>query len=301
MTELPRLPAESIEAVRNICDPCSVQISIDKDGLFAHHSTGLLFAVGDHHFIATCRHSVHGVVAGNAGLWVGNDSTGKLDPLDVKFLYLKPDLWDLAIAKLPDRFAPCFSKHRFARASDTISSRQPTGISCAMYGALSSASGTWDSNVSSDDELIKMCAYIGRTTTVDRESEYIDDAIHFLSDADNFEWSRETNDGKSKLISPEQSIKGLSGAPVFAVNDNPFEPNWIAHDYRIIGIQSALITLRPTTCNPTRRAVLRIVRIEVLFALIRELFPSVRELLDKLDGIEAIIMPNRSKIVIPGA
>ena len=146
-----------------------------------------------------------------------------------------------------------------------------------------------------------MCAYIGRTTTVDRESEHIDDAIHFLSDADNFEWSRETNDGKSKLISPEQSIKGLSGAPVFAVNDNPFEPNWIAHDYRIIGIQSALITLYPTTCNPTRRAVLRIVRIEVLFALIRELFPSVRELLDKLDGIEAIIMPNRSKIVIPGA
>jgi hypothetical protein len=133
--------------------------------------------------------------------------------------------------------------------------------------------------------------FIGRTTTVEQESEYIDDRLHFLIGADQLSAASET-DGGTKRRDPLESFRGLSGTPVFAVNDNPFEPNWTPGDAKIIGIQSSVLTL-----HRQERIVMRVVRIELMYALIAELFPSVSETIEKLRSVSTIQIRNR--IVIP--
>ena len=58
-----------------------------------------------------------------------------------------------------------------------------------------------------------------------------------------------------------------------------------------------MITLFPNDEYPEKRVVMRIVRVELLYYLIHELFPSTHELLAKLDEFK-LVMP-KSQIIIP--
>jgi hypothetical protein len=111
------------------------------------------------------------------------------------------------------------------------------------------------------------------------DSEFIDDDFHFLISADNIVTNSEPD---GELREPPTPFRRLSGTPVFAVNDNSFEPGWNAHDTKIIGIQSAVITL-----HQEKRIVSRVVRFEWMYHAIRELFPAVGETLDKLRPVTA--------------
>ena len=279
MPDFQPVPIENTKTARELCEPVCVPIFIGKDDLYGHHAMGLLFAVADAHFLVTCRHAVHDVVARGAGLWIPDDNSPTAVPLTPKFHFGKNPLFDLAIMKLPDEFVDCLSAHRFARAVDTHSSHQPEGISCVMYGMLATESQTWDASVTPNDQKLQTTVFIGRTTTVESESEYIDDDFHFLISADIIVTNSEPD---GELRDPPESFRGLSGTPVFAVNDNPFEPNWNAHDTKIIGIQSAVITL-----HQEKRIVMRVVRLEWMYHAIRELFPTVGETLDKLRPVTA--------------
>jgi hypothetical protein len=291
MSDLRTIPPENVVAAKDLCAPVCVTMAVGLNGQYGHHAMGLIFAVADSHFLVTCQHAVHDVVSRGAGLWIQDDVSKKGVALTPKFFFLKSPLYDLAIMKLPEEFIPYFSEYRFARGVETHSSDQPVGISCAMYGVLATESQTWDKSVSKDDKCLKTVVFIGRTTTVEQESEYIDDRLHFLIGADQLAAAVET-DGGNKQRDPPESFRGLSGTPVFAVNDNPFEPNWTPRDAKIIGIQSSVITL-----HRQERIVMRVIRIELMYALIAEVFPSVSETIEKLSSVSTIQIRNR--IVIP--
>lgn len=282
---LPAIPTENFRTARMLCEPVCTPIFVGANDVYSHQAMGLLFAVADAHFLVTCRHAVCDVVQRGGGLWIPRDGSPEAVPLTPKFYFAKSSLLDLAIMKLPDEFVRCFSQHRFARAVDTHSSDQPEGISCVMYGVLATESQTWDASVTPDDPKLQTTVFIGRTTKTDADSDYIVDEYHFLISADNLV-SIDEMDGMPR--EPPKSFRGLSGTPVFAVNDNPFEPNWNAHDTKIIGIQSAVITL-----HQEKRVVMRVVRLELMYHAIRELYPSVGETLDKLKPINSIRYPTR--------
>lgn len=286
MPEFPPVPIENAETAQQFCKPVCVPIFIGKDGTYGHQAMGLLFAVADSHFLVTCRHAVYDVVARGAGLWIPDDnSPGRAQALTPNFLFPNTSRYDLAVMKLPDRFVGYFSAHRFARAVETFSSYQPEGTSCVMFGMLATESETWGSNVSTGDEKLRPATFFGRTTTVGSDSEYIDECLHFLINADNLV-ANSVTDGE--LRAPPESFRGLSGTPVFAVNDNPFEANWNAHDYKIIGIQSSVITL-----HREKHVVMKVMRLEAMFSLIAQSFPSVAETLGKLQPVIATKTANR--------
>ena len=292
MTEFSPIPIENIGTAKRLCEPVCVELCVGVDGLFGHHAMAMLFAVADCHFLVTCRHAVHDVVSRGAGLWVADDSKpGKAFALTPKFHFAHSDLHDLAVMKLPDDFVRHFSSHRFARAIDTHSSFQPEGISCVMAGAVASECETWEADVTADDKKLKTTIFIGRTTSVASDSDYIDDNLHFLITADNLVANCEPN-GETR--EPPDSFRGLSGTPVFAVNENPFVENWNAHDCKIIGIQSAVIKL-----YKEKRVVMRVMRIEWMFDAIRQLFPSTAETLDKM--IPITVSKRLNQIIIPNA
>ena len=285
------IPAENIKTARELCEPVCIPMFVGKDGTYGHHAMGLLFAVADSHFLVTCRDAVHDVVSRGAGLWIPDDSNyGKTVALTPKFHFSKSDMFDLAVMKLPEDFVGYFCEHRFARAIDTHSSFQPEGISCAMYGILATESETWNADVSKDEEKLKTTVFIGRSSTVETPDDYIDNDLHFLIGADNLICNSE-EDGRE--IDAPKSFRGLSGTPVFAVNDNPFEPNWNAHDCKIIGIQSSVVSL-----HQQKRIVMKVMRFEGVFYIIRQLFPTVAETLDKLAPITQTKIAR--KLILPG-
>lgn len=278
------IPQENFRLARGICDPVSVTIAVEYKSRFCHHAMGLLIAIADAHFLVTCRHAVNDVVSKGGGLWVCDDTSFTAKPLTATFLFAKDTRYDIAIMKLPEEFLPYFSLHKFARAVDTHSSIQPEGISCVMSGVLATESETWDCNVTHEDERLQYSAFIGRTTTVETTSDSIIDGLHFLVSADNLQTTLgDSKNEAARLVKGPASFRGLSGTPVFAVNENPFEPGWYPHDFKIIGIQSAVVDL-----YQEKRKVFRVMRIETVFHAIREAFPTVGETLDKLNPVHIL-------------
>ncbi len=119
MPELQPIPPENFKTAEAICKPFCTPILVGKDNVYGHHAMGLLFAVADAHFLVTCRHAVHDVVARGAGLWIPDDNSPTMVALTPKFFFVNSSLFDVAIMKLPDDFVNYFSAHRFARAIDT--------------------------------------------------------------------------------------------------------------------------------------------------------------------------------------
>lgn len=232
---------------------------------------GLLFAVAKSRFLVTCRHSVHDVVARGAGLWIRDDRTSTAVALTPEFLFLNSNRFDLAVAKLPDSFVECLSDHQFARGVDTDGSDKPVGTPCVMHGVLSGESRTWDDSVTSEDQCLRAFTYVGHVSEHSSTTDSIDSSIYFALHGEPLTRNAD-----------QRSYGGMSGTPVFAVNGNPFQPNWKPTDRRIIGIQSSVVSLHKLGIT-----LMKVARIELLYSLLRTCFPSDAQTLDALTDVVA--------------
>ena len=101
--------------------------------------------------------------------------------------------------------------------------------------------------------------------------EEFDGNIQFLICADNLTTTVGNEDGmvRSNL---DSSFEGLSGSPVYAVDGNPFLPDWNPVDTKIIGIQSTFIALESNLGN---HDFMKVARIESACSVISTVFPDV--------------------------
>lgn len=279
------VPPANVLRIKQITEIVSVPMAIGFRETWGHQAMGFLFAVADDKFLVTVRHAVHDVVKRGGGLWIPSDKTGKAIPLTPKFFFLDADEFDLAIMKLPEEILTHLTAHRFGHCVDVASSHQPEGTPCIMQGILAVESRTWNRTVTSDDKLLRDCVFTGKITTVAQKSESINNDLQFLISADDCATSLvNTVTGELSEIQTPESFRGLSGAPVFMVDGNPLEPGWNPRFPRVLGFQSGFIEL-----YEDKRSVMQVVRSDLLFALLREAFPSTHEIIQKLAPLQAVL------------
>lgn len=176
----------------------------------------------------------------------------------------------MAVARLSDELASDLSSNRFVTQDDLFHSHQPLGIPCVIHGILSDLSSKWDFAVRKTDVRVKTASFIGRTTESKGLQESVDDKVHFLIYASNLVTANVSRK-KMEMAELNATFGGLSGAPVFAVDGNPYEDNWNPVDTKVIGIQSGVVQLKK---GIEYHEYMKIVRIEFLHYLLSEAFPT---------------------------
>ena len=265
------IPTQNYSIATRLCERTTVGIHAELNGNFQHHTMGFLLSLGGEFFLITCRHTIVNILDTGVELWIGRNSAGKALRLTGTFHYPKSPSNDAAIIRLPPGAADFFGTERFAKFDDLCHSKQPIGIPCVMHGALRDLSRKWDMSITSDDNRLMTVTYFGRTTTTPVSIGQLDDKMQFLICADNLVT---TIGNENRMVRSElnASFEGLSGTPIYAVDGDPFLPDWNPVDTKIIGIQSTFIGLESAFGNYD---FMKVTRIESACSVISEAYPDV--------------------------